>query len=333
MKQRLLFAFVALSLFFTGCGSDNGLDGNWIKGSSFEGRPRGGAVSFVIGDDVYVGTGYDGKDALKTFYKYSLQNGWSQIADFPGTARREAVAFEANGKGYVGTGVDDDDNRLADFYEYTPSTNTWTKVANDFTGGARQGAVAFSINNVGYVGTGYGFQEGEDRNNLKDFYKFENGNWTKIAFDGEKSRNATTFVINGKAYVVSGENSLKYVWEYDPTTVSNTFNGWTSKKYLDKDNKWENVQRYEAVSFVIDNKGYIVTGKAGGFSREVWEYDPTKDDWVERTSLEDEVISREDAVAFTLNNRGFFTTGNNSGNYLDDTWEFNPTMKETDEDN
>lgn len=332
MKQRLLFAFFALSLFFTGCGSDNGLDGNWIKGSSFEGRPRGGAVSFVIGDNVYVGTGYDGKDALKTFYKYSLQEGWSKISDF-GTARREAVAFTANGKGYVGTGVDEDDNRLADFYEYTPASDSWVKVPNDFTGGARQNAVAFSINNIGYVGTGYGWQEGEDRNNLKDFYKFENGNWTKIAFDGEKSRNATTFVINDKAYVVSGDNSLKYVWEYDPATVSGDSNGWTSKKYLDDDNNREDVQRSEAVSFVINNKGYIVTGKIGGYSREVWEYEPTTDKWVERTSLEDEVRSREDAVAFTLSDRGFFTTGSASGIYLDDTWEFNPTMKETDDDN
>lgn len=333
MKQRLLFAFFALSLFFTGCSSDDGLDGNWIKGSSFEGRPRGGAVSFVIGDHVYVGTGYDGKDALNTFYKYSLQEGWSKIADFPGTPRREAVAFTANGKGYVGTGVDKVDNRLADFYEYTPESNTWTKVANDFTGGARQDAVAFSINNIGYVGTGYGFQEGEDRNRLKDFYKFENGEWTKIAFDGEKTRSATTFVINNKAYVVSGENSLKYVWEYDPSKVTGDLNGWTRKEYLDKDNNRENVQRSEAVAFVIDNKGYLATGKLGGYSREVWEYDPVNDEWTERTSLENEVPSREDAVAFSLNNRGFFTTGNASGSYLDDTWEFNPTMKETDDDN
>ncbi len=333
MKQRLLFAFFALSLFFTGCSSSDGLDGNWIKGSSFEGRPRGGAVSFVIGDNVYLGTGYDGKDALNTFYKYSLQEGWSKIADFPGTARREAVAFTINGKGYVGTGVDEEDNRLADFYEYTPESDSWVKVANDFAGGARQNAVAFSINNIGYVGTGYGWQEGEDRLNLKDFYKFENGTWTKIAFDGEKSRNATAFVIKDKAYVVSGENSGKYVWEYDPAKVSETTNGWTSKKYLDDNNNREKVQRTEAVSFVISDKGYIVTGKLGGYSREVWEYEPTRDEWVERTSLENEISSREDAVAFTLDNRGFFSTGNASGRYLDDTWEFDPTMKETDTDN
>lgn len=341
MKQKLLLAFFALSLLLTSCGSDNGLDGNWIKGSSFEGTPRSGAVSFVIDNEVYVGTGYDGKDALKEFYKYSIQNGWTKIADFPGIARKEAVAFSANGKGYVGTGVDEDDNRLADFYEYEPTSDTWNKITDDFakeatpsvSNGARQGAVAFSINNVGYVGTGYGYLDDKDRNNLKDFYKFENGIWSKIAFDGEKSKNATAFVIKDKAYVVSGDNSLKYVWEFDPSIVGDGKNGWTRKKYLDKDNKWENVQRSNAVSFVINDKAYISTGLSGGYSREVWEYNPSIDEWVEKTSLELEVPSRENAVAFTLDNRGFFTTGNQSGAYLGDTWEFNPTMQETDKDN
>jgi N-acetylneuraminic acid mutarotase len=339
MKQRLLIVLFALSLFFTSCGSDNDLVGNWIKSSSYEGRARSGAVSFVIGDYAYVGTGYDGKDALKTFYKYSLQDGWSKIdSEFPGSARREAVAFEANGKVYVGLGVDDDDERLADFYEFDPSNDTWNPTAINMTGGpsARQGAIAFSINGIGYVGTGYGFQEGEDRTNLKDFYKFENGAWDKIAYDGEKSRNSTAFVINNKAYVVSGENSMKYVWEYDPAKVSNTSNGWTRKEDLDDDNRWEDVQRTQAVSFVINDKGYIATGRNAGLSREVWEYNPSTDRWDEKTSLESpEVASREDAVAFSLSNRGFVTTGTvvGSGAYFDDMWEFNPTMDEEDDDN
>ncbi|MDQ2178264.1 galactose oxidase [Marinifilum sp. D714] len=338
MKQRLLIVLFALSLFFTSCGSDNDLVGNWIKSSSFEGRARSGAVSFVIGDYAYVGTGYDGKDALKTFYKYSLQDGWSKVQnEFPGAARREAVAFAANGKVYVGLGVNDDDERLGDFYEFDPSTDTWNTTAIDMTGGpsARQGAIAFSIDGVGYVGTGYGFQEGEDRTNLKDFYKYD-GNWTKIAYDGEKSRNSTAFVIDNKAYIVSGENSMKYVWEYDPSKVSNTFNGWTRKEDLDDDNNWEGVQRSGAVSFVINGKGYIATGRNSGLSREVWEYDAANDRWDEKTSLESpEVASRENAVAFSLNNRGFVTTGtvSGSGAYFDDTWEFNPTMDEDDKDN
>jgi N-acetylneuraminic acid mutarotase len=336
MKLRLLFAFFALSLFITSCGSSDDLDGNWIKSSTFPGIERSGAVSFVLGDAVYVGTGFNGKDALQSFYKFTLAGDWEKITDFPGTARLKAVAFTANGKGYVGTGVDDEDNRLSDFYEFNPNEvttdgtivteGTWTKVETVFPGTARQDAVAFSIGEIGYVGTGYGFLEGEDRSLLKDFFKFENGSWSKINFNGEKCRNATSFVIGGKAYIISGEGSGDDVWEYDPAI------GFTAKKSLNKDNKWEDVQRSEAVSFVINNKGYVATGKNASYTSEVWEYVPSKDDWNEKTSLEFEVRSREGAVGFTLNNRGFFTTGQ-AGNYLSDMWEFNPTMKETDDDN
>ncbi len=337
MKQRLLFAFFALSLFLTSCGSSDDLDGNWIKASTFEGTPRGGAVSFVVGDFAYVGTGYDGKDCLKEFYKYSIQSGWIKIADFPGIERKEAVAFTATVNGqemvYVGTGVDEDDNRLSDFYEFNPATDTWNTTPIEFMGTARQNAISFSIGGIGYVGTGYGYLDGKDRNYLKDFYKFENGTWSKIAFDGEKSASAATFVIKDKAYVVSGLGSLKYVWEYDPTLISADFNGWTRKEYLDDDNRWEDVQRQQAVAFVINDRAYLATGKNGNYTSEVWEYNPAKDDWTEKTSLEREVSAREDAVAFTLNNRGFFATGNVGGGYLGDMWEFNPKMKETDDDN
>ena len=334
MKLRLLFAFFALSLFITSCGSSNDLDGNWIKSETFPGIERSGAVSFVIDDAVFVGTGFNGKDALQSFYKYSIKIGWEKIENFPGTARLKAVAFTANSKGYVGTGVDDEDHRLKDFYEYTPALNdagkevgTWNKTAiTTFPGERRQDAIAFSIDNIGYVGTGYGWLEGEDRSLLKDFYKFKNGTWSEITFKGEKCRNTTSFVIGKKAYIVSGEGSADDVWEFDPAT------GFTAKRDIDKENRWEDVQRSEAVSFVINGKGYIATGKNTSYTNEVWEYNPENDDWYEKTSLEYEVGTREGAVGFSLNNRGFIATGQ-AGNYLSNMWEFNPTMEETDLDN
>ncbi len=338
MKQGLLIGLFAFALLFTGCGSDNDLVGDWSRSSSYEGRARSGAVCFVIDNYAYVGTGYDGTDALKSFYRYSLDDGWSLVEnEFPGEPRREAVAFVANGKAYVGLGVNDDSERLGDMYEFDPSTQTWNETPIDMTNGpsARQGAVTFSIKEAGYIGTGYGYQEGKDRNYLKDFYKYENGIWDKIAFDGEKANNTTAFVIADKAYVVSGENSLKYVWEYDPTKVSANTNGWTRKRDLNNDNGWTDVQRSQAVSFVINGKGYIATGRNSGLSREVWEYDPQRDHWEEKTSLEDEIASREDAVAFSLNNRGFVTTGTvlGTGSYFYDTWEFDPNREEDPDNN
>jgi len=108
--------------------------------------------------------------------------------------------------------------------------------------------------------------------------------------------------------------------------------GFTAKKSLNNDNKWVDVQRSEAVSFVINNKGYVATGKTGSYTNEVWEYNPTIDDGSEKTSLEYEVGVREGAVGFSLNNKGFIATGYGNG-YLSNMWEFNPTMKETDDDN
>lgn len=341
MKQRLFFAFFVLSLFFTSCGSDNGLDGNWRYDSDFSGTKRSGAVSFVIGDEkdpnqaVFVGTGYDGKDALKTFYKYTAAKGWERIEDFP-EAVRDAVAFVAGGKGYVGTGANKD-VRYKEFYEYTPAVDAkgneigkWNPVPiAEFPGTKRQGAVSFSIGDVGYVGTGYGFLEELDRNFLNDFYKFENGEWSKLNFKGKKSRFATAFVIKNKAYLVSGEGSLQDVWEFDPNATGEK---WTKKTPLDRKNDRESVQRTNAVSFVINGKGYVVTGKNPGLTKEVWEYDPVRDEWVERTSLEIEVSPRQDALGFTLNGKGFIATGYNGG-YLGDMWEFQPTVAENEDDN
>lgn len=352
MTERILLILVlAFSLF--SCSDSESLKGNWIKSSSFEGERRSGAVSFVIGDYAYVGTGCTGTKegdsndspwfveykCLNSFYKYSLEDGWTTImSEFPGEARTEAVAFIANGKAYVGSGVNINDERLADFYEFDPTTETWNPNPIDMTNGpsARQGAVAFSINDIGYVGTGYGFIGDDDRCNLKDFYKFENGIWSKVNFDnedGERTRNSTAFVINNKAYIVSGENNMRQVWEYDPASITNTFNGWSRKNNLD--NRWENVMRTEAVSFVINGKGYIATGRYHGLARSVWEYDPNNDQWEEKTPLELEINSRTDAVAFSLDNRGFITTGTlpGSGYYFDDTWEFNPLMDQDDNDN
>ncbi len=343
MTKLKLLLLIFIILKCVSCDNKNNtLQGNWIKAGSFEGEPRSGAVNFTIGDDAYIGTGYrkirnydetEDEHCLKSFYKYNLKNGWMKIADFPGKARHEAVAFSINGKGYVGTGIDIDGNRLKDFYEYDPETNTW-KEAPEFIGSARQGAVAFSINNIGYVGTGYGFLEDEDKNYLRDFYKYENGKWESIGvYPGSKVANSITSVINNKAYLISGERNAFNIWEFDPALSTNKNHGWSKKNRLTSDNKLEFVNRKNAVAFTLNNKGYVATGHYASYNRTVWEYEPDNDKWVEKISLEQEIFSRENAVGFSINNRGFIATGNVGDYYLDDMWEFNPTMEESDRDN
>jgi N-acetylneuraminic acid mutarotase len=343
MKQGLLLSFFALSLFITSCGSDSDKDGNWTKRSDYRGAGRGGAVSFTIGDNVYVGSGYSDGDYFSSFYKYNaLGDNWSSATALPAEAplRREAVAFSVNGKGYVGLGINDNNERLDDFWEFDPETETWTELTGDakFLGTARQGAVALAfdtdndgLNDVAYVGTGYGFLDGDDRNYLGDFYKFDGTKWLNEdeakGFPGSKSAEGTTFVIGTKGYLVSGTNNLDNVWEFDAKTET-----WDQKKDIDKDNHAENVQRTNAVAFVIDGLAYVTTG-SGTDAREVWEYKPSKDDWIERNDLENEVASRVDAIGISIGGRGFITTGSSGIYGLSDTWEFTPGVKEDDDDN
>ncbi len=339
MKQGLLLAFFALSLLITSCGNDNDRDGNWIKRADYKGADRGGAVSFTIGNDVYVGLGYAEGEYFSSFYKYNADNnGWTLATPFPtedgAISRREAVAFSINGKGYVGLGVDENNDNLKDFWEFDPVAKTWIELVGDkaFPGTKRQGAVAFAFdNNIAYVGTGNGSLDGDDHNNLSDFYKFDGNVWLENeTYGGSKTSDATTFVIGNKAYLISGRNNLDNVWEFDSETED-----WTQKKDVDKDEHSEEVQRVNAITFTISGKGYITSGDSQN-SREVWEYDPSDDDWIERTEMEaPEMLSRTNAIGFNIGNRGFMVTGSIGSNAigLSDMWEFDPTQKEDDDDN
>src|SRR6218665_885842 len=196
LKASALFTLILLAGAFDNNSSQKDKLGDWVKKSDFEGVGRSGAVTFTIGERVFIGTGFDGTNRLTDFWEYdATKNTWYKRKPFLGIGRNSAVAFSANGKGYVGTGFDGT-NRLKDFYEYDPATDNWRQVA-DFTGSARYGAVAMSIGNKGYIGSGY------DGNDLKDWWEFtppvdelDLGSWTqKVSIGGSKRSNAFAFVI------------------------------------------------------------------------------------------------------------------------------------------
>lgn len=328
---KLVMVIATITVFYA-C-SLNGDDsedkvGNWIKRSDFEGITRSNAVSFTIGNYAYVGLGFDGDDDLRDFWRYDpALDFWQKVDSFPGTARRAAVAFSIGDKGYIGTGFNGDlqDEELGDFWEFNPEAahgQQWTRKA-DFAGSARYNAVGFAINGKGYIGTGY------DGNWLKDFYEYDpaTDKWTQIvSLGGQKREEAVAFVIDNKAYLGSGRNNGSYVydfWEYDPAK-----NAWTQKLDLDEEDDYY-IARNGGVAFSANGLGYILTGTNGTTLGTVWEYDPTNDSWIEKTSLEGS--ARINALGFTINGRVYITTGNAGGTRLDDLWEFKP-MDEYNED-
>jgi N-acetylneuraminic acid mutarotase len=319
IRMKKLFLAVMLLSCFTGCEkSTTEYIGNWIKRSDFEGIPRGSAVSFVLGDKVYFGTGFNsGQDSeyLKDFWMYDMSRDfWTKLTDFPGEPRIGAVAITINGKAYLGLGYNGK-VKLKDFWEFDPSTAAWTRKA-DFGGSARYGAVGFGIGNKGYMGTGY------DDNDTRDFWEYNpNSNqWTQIAsMGGSKRQYSVSFTFNEKAYVCTGINngvSLTDLWQFDPSTGS-----WTQKTDIDNDDAWT-IIRSSGTAFTLGSKCYVGLGYSSGVRSDFWEYDPALDTWTDKTNFEGS--ARQNASAFVINNRAFIIGGQSSSYFFDDIWEFLP---------
>ena len=324
-------------------------DGNWIRRSTFGGIPRSEAVSFVLGDVAYVGTGYDPtnpNNRLTSFYQFNpagSQGNWKQVGGLPaGAGRSNAVAFAAAGKGFIGSGVADQSLKpLNDFWAYDPNADSWTKVASmvDNSGAplARYDAVAFGINNLGYVTTGY-----DGSYWLNDTWQYDPGanHWNqKVNLPGDKRSGALAFVYSNKGYIVTGTNgeasgtgAVTDFWVYDPSKAD--VDTWSKLRDIANTNTQEtyddgytNIVRSSAVAFTImgtptGDKAYITTGSNGSLYSFTWEYDFKTDLWKQKTPYEGP--ARTGSIGFTVQNRGFVTTGISGTTAFDDVREFHP---------
>jgi len=336
LKSIKLLSILGFTVLISSCTKTTSpttdTNGNWVTRSELDGSARSEAVTFVIGDTAYMGTGYDGTYRLSDFWSYtqnSTQGSWRvQKASFPGIARNSAVAFAIGTNGYVGTGYDGV-NKLNDFYQYTPSTNTWTAKA-PFTGSARYDAVGFGLTNLGYITTGY------DGSYLKDLYSYDpNADaWTQqISMGGIKRSGAVSFVYQNKAYICTGANNgsstdVNDLWVFDPALAVNTStSGWTQLRHIsnfspDTYDDAYNIVRTNAVAFVMGVKAYVSCGSNGAVLNTTWEYDFATDLWVTKTAYEG--VAREGAVGFSIHDRGYVATGRSTTSPFDDIREFHP---------
>lgn len=161
--------------------------------------------------------------------------------------------------------------------------------------------------------------------------------WTQKAdVTGSKRSQATAFVVNGKAYICSGNNNgqlLRDLRMYDPAT-----NDWTEKARIDNysdeefDDDYATIPRQNAVAFTMGNYVYLTAGESssGSITSITWQYDPESDRWTQKTAFEG--TGRTGAVAFTLNNRGFALTGRSGSLNMDDVYEFLPNDTQVDDD-
>ncbi|MCF6365619.1 MAG: hypothetical protein L3J35_05390 [Bacteroidales bacterium] len=109
--------------------------GTWTKINDFPGGTRTEAVTFTIGNNVYV---FGGRDNSGVYYNdlwMARQSSgdnltWVQRRSLPAEARVEAIGFALGETGYVGLGKNEAGVALSDFWRYNPFTNQWDQRAN-----------------------------------------------------------------------------------------------------------------------------------------------------------------------------------------------------------
>jgi N-acetylneuraminic acid mutarotase len=251
--------------------------------------------------------------ACSTYASYN----WQQLTSMPSNGRVGASGFTVNNKLYYGFGDYDYSIQYKDLWEYDPATDTWAQKA-DLPGVARVSSTSFSINGFGYVGLGWTSYIGATT--LGDFYKYDpaGNTWTTIAtFPGNGRFNASSFVINGYAYVGIGASPQQSMYRYNPVN-----------------NSWQQMASFPGAavqstsSFTVNDLGFICGGWDGNaMTNELWAYDPLTNSWAQKTSAP---VPRISAIAFVIDDLAFVGTGG-TGNfggtqdmyqydYLSDSW-------------
>ncbi|UKN02433.1 T9SS type A sorting domain-containing protein [Paracrocinitomix mangrovi] len=243
----------------------------WTQKADFAGGYRYHAVGVGYQNVAYVGTGRDQTTPPSQAYTLEtdwwefdpLANSWTTKPPIPGVGRRGAVAFLIDDIIYVGTGQVST-GYTGSFYAYDITNETWLTNIPDLPGGGRTSAVAFTIDGKGYAGTG---GVGCGSNDIYE-YKPSTNQWLPRQPIGGPIRNeACGFAVNGKGYILTGDNcssGTNYgdVWEYDPNTDTwielPEFPG-TARRYMN--------------AFVIGNKAYCGSGTSGVNFNDLWEYD------------------------------------------------------------
>jgi N-acetylneuraminic acid mutarotase len=143
----------------------------WVRMPPFPGSSRSGAMGFTVDGYGYICAGWDFVPYSTFAYLSDLWQfdpgslAWTSKQAFPGNARTDGVGLGGPGHGYVGAGNDGAYNYgyYKDFYEYTPSTDTWTTLPS--IGVTRNQAGSFIIGSSLYVAGGDSYDVG-----LKDFW-------------------------------------------------------------------------------------------------------------------------------------------------------------------
>jgi N-acetylneuraminic acid mutarotase len=141
--------------------------------------------------------------------------------------------------------------------------------------------------------------------------------WTSIApvYAGAIANDgAVSFTIGNTGYIVAGSSTSAF-YSYD--TLANS---WTQVGNIP-----DNAGHAFAMSFVINNKAYIVGGDTGGVPlATVWEFDPSAsgNQWTQKNNFP--AGTRDAGFSFAIGNYGYAGAGFDGSSIYSDIWKYDP---------
>jgi N-acetylneuraminic acid mutarotase len=167
-------------------------------------------ISFVRGNDIYVGSGFNGLGYSSEFWKYSTtENKWTRLNDLPFRQRSCPVVSADSSHIFFGTGYTC--ANLSDWWEYEPSTDSWTK-KESIPDNGRTCGVGFSINHRYFIATGRHtggeYTGGKILGDVLEYNPSKNTWYKRGSMPSGERENAICIIINDRVYIGTGENGI-----------------------------------------------------------------------------------------------------------------------------
>lgn len=234
---------------------------SWTQKASYPGIPRVKAMAAVVDGKAYVGLGYNIEKSVYTggnlsdLWMYDpVTDNWLQKKSYPSSATDACASFVLNNEIYVGEGFNESEF-TNEFWKYNTAQDTWTRL-KDFPSLSRMGSVICAGNDHIYFGTGF------RTINFNDWWEYfpKTDSWKQLKTMPDNGRvNAVSMTINNRYFVSTGRHFagdltggkvLSDIVEYDGVR-----NVWYERGNIPSGG------RENAISFVINGKGYIGLGE------------------------------------------------------------------------
>ena len=279
---------------------------------------RASACACVADNKAYVFSGRSaGLNYLNDLWQYDPQtDSWTDLGESPMRARVNATMAALDGKLYAGLGYSAanayrDSAYQRDWWQYTPSTHKWVRLA-DFPSPNTVAPVSFARNGFIYVlyGFGYGF--------TREIWRYDpaENTWTMLEDDWHRAQSnfgGRGAWVGGLFYYGTGFNTsnLRDWWATDVES-----NNWEKRASIPgKGREFTACTATEDYVYLFGGRHFAGDMTGGDVFETYMRYAPAKDRWEWCGTMP--CGRAENQVAFTLNGKAYFGLGEDAeGNIL-----------------